>query len=118
MSLLSRERLSAEGGSIRLDKKLEVRAEHSQRRHRGRRSRSPRDPWRLSPRSSERWLRLARGSAPAAGAPNRAETRESRSPSSRRRGGRAEIEAVAICRPDLSLPLAIPLGRFPISVVL
>src|SRR4051794_19631444 len=35
-----------------------------------------------------------------------------------RRGGRAEIEAVAICRPDLSLPLAIPLGRFPISVVL
>src|SRR4051812_45267177 len=35
-----------------------------------------------------------------------------------RRGGRAEIEAVAICRPDLSLPLAIPFGRFPISVVL
>ena len=35
-----------------------------------------------------------------------------------RRGGRAEIEAVAICRPDLSLPLAIPLGRVPISVVL
>ena len=35
-----------------------------------------------------------------------------------RRGGRAEIEALAICRPDLSLPLAIPLGRFPISVVL
>ena len=25
---------------------------------------------------------------------------------------------MAICRPDLSLPLAIPLGRFPISVVL
>jgi len=30
-----------------------------------------------------------------------------------RRGGRAEIEAVAICRPDLALPLAIPLG--PVS---
>jgi hypothetical protein len=25
---------------------------------------------------------------------------------------------VAICRPDLSLPLAIPLGRLPISVIL
>jgi len=60
------------------------------------RNRSPHDPWRLSPRSSERWRRPACESAPATGASNRAAARESESPSPRT--GRADRLAAVPCR--------------------